>query len=665
MKKRRTILSVKLAALIAAAAAASWVTPQASGQTLVEDNGAAFDAPGSVNDIGGATLNPGPLQSALPGVGGIGVLQGPTLTPIPGDSTLTDPAFANFSFGPTFGALQIPSLPGVSSFNSFDTFSIPGQFSNGLSTVSASDFDADFQLQDTGNFGLGLPGIGTSGVSGLGFAAPQSIGAFDVDTGSNSDLFGSTIDFSTLGLVTDTVFQNLNTDSNALSRTPSVYTLYEDELESLEADVFGPSDIPRFEIRPNYKATPEEFARALGIESNRNLGAAHPGAIAPQSSVITPPGIRDAQSFDNVLELGASPRERRVDPQSDLPSPMRRQAPGSPGADSIEDPSETDRVIQEVDQFLQSVQQNSQRIDNPNLPWDTGGAAGLDGGWGAPGQTGSAARANRNANVEGLDATLPGFIPYETPNPNDNAPVTAPNIAAIPTDTIPSGDDMYHRMRESVKWVHSIRRQQQAVAESGASPPTITSTATDAINYVRATDQHPIGSFASGGTNPSDMFVRSAEKLLKNGEYQKALAHYEVAAVADSENALIYLGQGHAYAATGEFFSAVRKLTKGIDLFPEIAYFKLDLTQFVDARTLDIRRADLENRLAENDDYRFRFVLGYLEYFTGLESYGIANLRKAAESAQPDSTIARFPDILLQGLSLRQNPEQPDHDAAP
>ena len=95
-------------------------------------------------------------------------------------------------------------------------------------------------------------------------------------------------------------------------------------------------------------------------------------------------------------------------------------------------------------------------------------------------------------------------------------------------------------------------------------------------------------------------------------------------------------------------------------LFPEIAYFKLDLNAFVtDPQVLDVRRADLETRLAEREDYRFRFLLGFIEYYSGLEEFGLENLKRAAADAPPGSAIAQFPTSLRVGRVLLEAAEVP------
>ena len=61
----------------------------------------------------------------------------------------------------------------------------------------------------------------------------------------------------------------------------------------------------------------------------------------------------------------------------------------------------------------------------------------------------------------------------------------------------------------------------------------------------------------------------------------------------------------------------------------------------------DRRRADLERRLTYREDYELRFLLGYLELYSGLTDAAQKNLTLAAKGAPKDSVIARFPDLVF------------------
>ena len=164
---------------------------------------------------------------------------------------------------------------------------------------------------------------------------------------------------------------------------------------------------------------------------------------------------------------------------------------------------------------------------------------------------------------------------------------------------------------------------------------------------VREILSRPVLTFAGSAKTMGNDAHRRAESHLKAGEYYRAVSNYDVARVADPGNALAWIGRGHALIGAGDYLSAAASLEEGLTRFPKLARFRIDLKSFLDHRDiLDIRRADLERRLAAREDYRLRFLLGYLEYYSGLEKFGRPNLKRAAEEAPTTSIIASFPNDL-------------------
>lgn len=157
----------------------------------------------------------------------------------------------------------------------------------------------------------------------------------------------------------------------------------------------------------------------------------------------------------------------------------------------------------------------------------------------------------------------------------------------------------------------------------------------------------PISTFVGSEASPINSLMGQAEELLRQGAYYRAASRYESARAVDPRNPLPYLGRGHALFTAGEYVSAVVEVQRGIDRYPEIGYFSLDLQALIDdPDVFDRRRADLENRLEMRENYRLRFLLGYVEYYGGFPEIGIEDLKKAAAAAPPDSIIARFPKQL-------------------
>jgi len=165
----------------------------------------------------------------------------------------------------------------------------------------------------------------------------------------------------------------------------------------------------------------------------------------------------------------------------------------------------------------------------------------------------------------------------------------------------------------------------QATAEDldeTAKPYTATEAAAD----------HPLETFVGTEQSRTNQYLAEAEKLLKAGQYYKAANIYELARVIDMDNPLPLMGRSIALLAAGEYVTSVNSLFQAIDQFGALGHFKIDLTAFVvDLNMLDRRRADLERRLEQHEDFRLRFLLGFAEYYSGMEELGLRNLTKASE----------------------------------
>jgi hypothetical protein len=168
-----------------------------------------------------------------------------------------------------------------------------------------------------------------------------------------------------------------------------------------------------------------------------------------------------------------------------------------------------------------------------------------------------------------------------------------------------------------------------------------------AVTLLRGASSKSVETLAGEARTRANEHIRRAEEASRAGKYYDSAAYYRMAAESAPDNPLIRLGLGHAYAAAGEYLTAVFHLTYAIEHYDAFGYLNFDLHSFIpDARILEVRRADLERTLDREEDYRLRFLLGYLEYYSGLEKFGLPNLQKAAEQAPQDSVIARFPVML-------------------
>jgi len=152
------------------------------------------------------------------------------------------------------------------------------------------------------------------------------------------------------------------------------------------------------------------------------------------------------------------------------------------------------------------------------------------------------------------------------------------------------------------------------------------------------------------GTEQSQVnnYLAQAEELLKTGQYYQAAKIYDFARAVDMDNPLPLLGGGIARLAAGEYMTSINSLFQAIELFDMLGRFKLDLTAFVvDLKALDKRRAYLERRLEMYDDFRLRFLLGFAEYYSGMEELGLQNLSKAVEYVPEEMAgVHRFVNTL-------------------
>jgi hypothetical protein len=155
--------------------------------------------------------------------------------------------------------------------------------------------------------------------------------------------------------------------------------------------------------------------------------------------------------------------------------------------------------------------------------------------------------------------------------------------------------------------------------------------------------EDPITTFAGKFKNELNQAITTAEISLQNGKFYQAARQFEIASTIDPRNPLPLLGMGHALVAAGDYASGTRSILRGIERFPQIAAFRMDLPAIVGNQDIfDRRRADLTTKLERQDDPELRFLLGYLELYSGLSAEGFRDLELAAAKSAPESTIAKF-----------------------
>jgi hypothetical protein len=232
----------------------------------------------------------------------------------------------------------------------------------------------------------------------------------------------------------------------------------------------------------------------------------------------------------------------------------------------------------------------------------------------------------------------------EPPDPFGTAPMTTPlgadtqylqGVAGAGTRFEPLGRSAYEDFTRAVDWLEQYPAPLAYADTAGEAGQEDREDLAAVRGQALAVVGQTLKSYAGGDTTSAvNRFLIDAESFVGKGEFYRAANLYGQAETLDRENPLIRMGHGHALLFAGDYAGAVYHLTRGLERFEDIAYFKIDLTQFIpDPTILDIRRADLERRLERRENFRLRFLLGYAEYYSGLEQFGLPNLEQAAGEA--------------------------------
>lgn len=157
-------------------------------------------------------------------------------------------------------------------------------------------------------------------------------------------------------------------------------------------------------------------------------------------------------------------------------------------------------------------------------------------------------------------------------------------------------------------------------------------------------------SFAAYSQDKFNQYMRAAEMYLKQGKYYRAADAYTLATIYKLDDPLAYAGKSHALFAAGEYMSSALFLSRALEIFPEYAWFKIDLVSMVgDKDILETRIADVEQWVEKNGTGELQFLLAYVYYQMGrldrakdniesahmkmLGSRAVATLRKAIDDA--------------------------------
>lgn len=161
-----------------------------------------------------------------------------------------------------------------------------------------------------------------------------------------------------------------------------------------------------------------------------------------------------------------------------------------------------------------------------------------------------------------------------------------------------------------------------------------------AAQMVEARLRGPIRTLAGAKTTPVDRLLAKAEGLMQQEKYYQASQAYSGIIATNPDNPLAWLGRANALLAAGDYVSAYLALEQGVQRFPQMLLFNFDLPALVGNReVLDVRRAEIEQTLAGKPNYRLQFLLGYLEYFSGLKDLGLRTLKQAADASPAGGVV--------------------------
>lgn len=128
----------------------------------------------------------------------------------------------------------------------------------------------------------------------------------------------------------------------------------------------------------------------------------------------------------------------------------------------------------------------------------------------------------------------------------------------------------------------------------------------------------------------ADLRMGQATKSLKEAKYYQAASQFELAQTVDPRNPTPALGQAMALLGAGDYLSSAAALFRAMRLLEEEQGNRVDALAFArDVSNLNDRIVELRERLQANDDYRFRFLLGYAEYALGLKDLGVGHMDRA------------------------------------
>lgn len=124
--------------------------------------------------------------------------------------------------------------------------------------------------------------------------------------------------------------------------------------------------------------------------------------------------------------------------------------------------------------------------------------------------------------------------------------------------------------------------------------------------------------FENHANGKFNVYVKIADKFLRDGEYYNAKDAYEIAGVWKSDSARAYAGKAYAHLAAGEYMSSATYLMRAMESSDEYAKTKVDVAGMIGNKELyDKRVGEVKVMYEAGGFYKAAFLLGYLSYQEG------------------------------------------------
>lgn len=463
-----------------------------------------------------------------------------------------------------------------------------------------------------------------------------------------------------------------------------------DLLSNFRRDAFSVSDVPRTQqpwLTQGYYDPARTVATPgfLSGQSSLAPGPTNPRTVASEVGVLGGPGV---SSYRNPMDLRLDMRVS-LDARAQFVSPVSRRALLDDSATKLTGPQSLAGLrapaVDEQERIARSV--TNPLVITPNDPLrptlnDVAGESPLGGRppYGTPMDLILRGDARQMLATTPTSATpsRPGVIPStdQAVTATERRAQTRRELEAaqrVPpklTDfSVLPGHDVFTDMQLALSLARDPRAEwfllmREAVrGDPNVDPQLRQAVEVKSEEFVERMMATPLRSFVGRGKTEINDAMLKAESLMDVGQYHEAASRFEQARALDPGNPLPYIGKGHALLAAGDYLSAANLIARGLERFPELARFRVDLqTLLGGAEIVDIRRADLISRLRTAEDASLRFLLGYIEYHAGDRESGLENLDRAAEAAPSDSFIRRYAPA-LRGEGPLPPPKIPGPDA--